>query len=154
MPVENIHRDGSLMFNKNNEGGVLADSVSSVLGMIHEDDEFNEADLKKIKDKDPSMTKYWRYLSDSDAKKRKEQQAEADQQAKEDAAARAGMPLADGAFEDSTGTEAKKGAADRERDELKERVDNTPQGRPQPAKETVDEVVKKTNPSKADKPGE
>ncbi len=68
MPVENIHRIGSLMFNKTPEGGVLADCVYSLLGDIHSDDEFNQEDFDLIKSKDKSVTKHWRYLTEAQAK--------------------------------------------------------------------------------------
>lgn len=101
MPVENIHQSGSLMFNKTPEGGVLADSVTSLYGQIHEDDEFNADDLQLIKDKDDSVKKYWRYLTDAQAKnKRKDRQELEDLASEADAARGSEQP---GAFLDSTG---------------------------------------------------
>lgn len=101
MPVENIHRDGTLMFNKTPKGGVLADSVYSHPGDIHEDDEFNEEDLKKIKDKDPSVSKHWRYLSSSQAKSKKTDRAELEKLANDAELQRQG--LTPEALLDSTG---------------------------------------------------
>ena len=151
MPVENIHRDGSLMFNKSNEGGIISGCVTSFPGSIHDDDEFNADDLKKIKDKDSSMSKHWRYLSDDEAEKKKEQRAEQEAQDAADEAARLGLPLAEGAFEDSTGTEAKKSAADREAEERKEKMDKTPPGRTTPANPVKVAKPKADNSDKTDK---
>lgn len=101
MPVENIHQDGSLMFNKMPEGGVLADCYTSVYGDIHEDEDFDEADIKAIKDKDDSVKGYWRYLTDSQAKNKLKDRQELEDLASEADAQRAGVQP--GAFLDSTG---------------------------------------------------
>lgn len=105
MPVENIHQDGSLMFNKTNVG-TLSDCVTSLPGDVLEDDEFDEDMLKQIKDKDPSVSKYWRYLSESQAKTKRADRDELEKLATEAAAARAGV--APEAFLDSTGPEGDK----------------------------------------------
>lgn len=100
MPVENIHRDGTLMFNKTPDDGVLADSNYSYFGDIHEDDEFNEDDLKKIKDKDSSMTKHWRYLTEAKANAKRKEREEL-----EDESAEAEEGVTAEQLGDSTGTE-------------------------------------------------
>lgn len=101
MPVENIHYDGSLMFNKMPEGGVLADCHTSLFGDIHDDEEFDEADLKAIKDKDDSVKKYWRYLTEAQAKsKRKDRQELEDLASEAEEQRNSAQP---GAFHDSTG---------------------------------------------------
>lgn len=101
MPVENIHQQGSLMFNKTPEGGVLADCVTSLFGDIHDDDDFNKEDLELIKDKDDSVKKHWRYLTDAQAKnKRKERQELEDLANEAEEMRNSEQP---GAFLDSTG---------------------------------------------------
>lgn len=77
MPVENIHADGTLMFNKKGEGA-LSESNYSFFGQIHDDDEFSDADLKLIKDKKGAIAKQLRYLSDDQANSKKRDQAERD----------------------------------------------------------------------------
>lgn len=77
MPVENIHADGTLMFNKKGEGA-LSESNYSFYGDIHEDDEFSESDLKLIKEKKGAIAKQLRYLSDDQAKSKRSDQADRD----------------------------------------------------------------------------
>jgi hypothetical protein len=75
MPVENIHADGTLMFNTKGEGA-LSESNYSFYGQIHEDDEFSEADLEAIKNKKGALAKQLRYLSDNQAKAKRADRAE------------------------------------------------------------------------------
>jgi len=77
MPVENIHADGTLMFNKKGEGA-LSESNYSFYGDIHEDVEFSDSDLELIKAKKGAIAKQLRYLTDSQAKSKRKDQAERD----------------------------------------------------------------------------
>lgn len=83
MPVENIYKDSSLMFNKTPNDGVLADSFYSFLGDIHEDEEFNEADLKLIKDKDPTIAKQFRYITEAKANAKRKEREELEEESAE-----------------------------------------------------------------------
>lgn len=105
MPVENIHQNGTLMFNKAQEG-TISDCVTSFPGDIHEDDEFDEKTLKLIKDKDESVVRHWRYLTDAKAKAKKTDKAELEQLAVEADLQRQG--LTPEALLDSTGSEGDK----------------------------------------------
>lgn len=91
MPVENIHRDGVLMFNKTPKDGVLSDSHVSFSGDIHEDNEFNADDLQLIKDKDASVSKHWRYLTEAKAKAKRADREELEQLADEAEQQRTGV---------------------------------------------------------------
>lgn len=75
MPVENIHADGTLMFNSKG-AGALSESNYSFFGQIHEDDEFSDEDLKAIKDKKGALKGQFRYLNDGQAKSKRDDQAE------------------------------------------------------------------------------
>ena len=76
MPVENIHNDGTMMINKTPDNGVVSDCFHVFPGEILEDEDFSETDLKLIKDKDASMIKYWRYLTDAKANAKKKEKEE------------------------------------------------------------------------------
>jgi len=70
MPVENIHANGTLMFNRPGEGA-LSESQYSYFGEILPDDAFTDEDLALIKGKKGKIKGQFRYLSDAQAKTRK-----------------------------------------------------------------------------------
>lgn len=107
MPVENIHRDGSLMFNKKVKGAAMSECVTSLFGDIHDDVEFDKEMLEDIKNKAEDVVKHWRYLDKDDAQKKKDDQEELDKLEAEAEAQRTGQVITPEQLGDSTGAEAK-----------------------------------------------